>query len=335
MKLDTILKIIIIVFIGTAFFNNPETKSTIEDLKNAKENIVAATTSPEKKELEPEGNFLEKSISKVAVNVLKTTEGRAFFENMITPINIKSKNDNDIVIKSFNPEIVASLLNLKVIQPGEGPQAICGQDVTIGCEIMNSENFIIQPKTKYQIRLGNRTVIPAIENIVTGMKRGERREAISPSIYAYDIKKFRRKDVAFGAPVKIKVYLDQISSPNSFNQDEVKIFDDYIAYKIPLLCGDNINAHIKITKFNGDIIFNSKKTGKLSLRVGSRDYPIIFGYALQYKIPVGIRVAITPGKYLRSFSVDGLSKIFPNNSSLPDLEEYYMVEFSDIDAPQY
>jgi len=45
------------------------------------------TTSEEQKPAEFSGNFIEKTISSVLLNVLKTDEGRLFLESLIQPMN--------------------------------------------------------------------------------------------------------------------------------------------------------------------------------------------------------------------------------------------------------
>lgn len=326
MKIDSILKTIILLFIVLALFNNPQTKELVNNLGS---DVKSKLNPPPSQNNHVEGNFLERSLSKVALNVLKTPEGRAFLENIITPVGVNQRDD--FTFKSNNPEIMKSILKMKTHVQGEGEEAFCGCKIRFSYQTKNLRNIVIEPFKTHELILGSRQVIPALEASLTGMKQGELRSAIAMPKYAYNNKKFFNENYNPAEPIKLEVRLLEISSKVKIKPEEVKIFDDHLAYKAPIICGDMIRTHLKITKFNGKTLFDSKaKNIKLHFRVGDPSYPIIFGYGLQHKIATGTRVIITPGKYLASLEKEiGLFK------NIDKGEEFYILEFYEIDAPKY
>ena len=57
---------------------------------------------------------------------------------------------------------------------------------------------------------------------------------------------------------KLNVTLKEIM-PQNFVDEDVKVFDDEIAYKLPLLCGGNSVYNARITKLsNSEVIYDSK-----------------------------------------------------------------------------
>jgi hypothetical protein len=118
--------------------------------------------------------------------------------------------------------------------------------------------------------------------------------------------------------------------PPNFIGDDVKIFDDEIAYKLPLLCGSNAVYHAKITKLtNGEVLYDSKPSGaKINMQIGNLSYPLIFSYALHNKIPIGSRTVIAKGKLFKSFLTE-FSIIFPKTKLVE--AEIFMLELYDFE----
>ena len=335
MQIDKTFKWVLILFLVYALFNAPGSKDTLREGFNTANNALSLTKTPEEltKDEKFEGTLVEKYLSNVAVNVLKTPEGRAFFENLVTPINLGIQGEKS-VFNMPNEKIMSSLFNISTTAPGKGNSACCGHFVQFSYETMNNDNIIIEKRKTHIARTGNREIMPALENIITGMKVGETRTALSPGEFAYDGKKFRKEDVRFGEPIKFNVTLLDIQ-PNFFiKADDVKIFDDTIAYQLPLLCGDVVKFRAKIMKFNGDIIYDSNKQlngNKISMRIGNQNFPAIFSYALHKKIPVGTRSIITPGKYFKAMIGNDVNHIFNGKYKMPNKKEHFLVEFYDIE----
>jgi hypothetical protein len=335
MQFEKSLKWVVVLFLIYSLFSSTSAKEKLQSGFETAHNALVPLRSQDKApEVEQfEGSRIEKYLSNVATNVLKTPEGRAFFENLVTPIGIGIDAKDSGSNEDIQRNMLQSLFKISTLQAGTGKEACCGHLVQFKYQITdNAGNIIDQEQTKVA-QLGSRTIIPALENIIAGMKVGELRSALSPGEYAYDGKKFRREDVRFGEPTKIEVRLLDVQPNFVIDPKEVRVFDDRISFQIPILCGDIVRFRVKILKFDGSIIFESDKVlsgQKVQMRVGDQTFPAIFSYALHKKIPVGSRSVITPGKYFKSMLSKDTNKIF--TGKLPDPKEYFLIEFYDIES---
>lgn len=111
--------------------------------------------------------------------------------------------------------------------------------------------------------------------------------------------------------------------------NEVKIFDNEIAYRMPLLCGDKVSFDAKITKLSdGKVIFDSAQNAtKLNMKIGDINYPMIVSYALTGKVPVGTRTVIAKG---RSFKAIGSNANRMLDQQHFPMEEYLMLELTNF-----
>lgn len=271
----------------------------------------------------PSGNILEKSLSNLLVNVLKTPEGRTFFENMIQPKN-QSTLGNDIGFKLNGTAIIEGLFKIQTYGEGTIGPASCGHVVHANYQILTMDNIIVEEARK-TFRLGSNEIMPGLENVIIGMYIGQIRQAIIPAPFAYN--KQLSEDKRPGLNYQIKVTLIDII-PKTFVTD-VKIFDEEIAYKTPCLCGSRVSFDMLITKINGEIVYDSKaKKQKIQMALGNMSYPMIISHGLTGKIPVGNRTLIAKGKYFRSLGNEKSNSLF-KEQQLP-MDEYFLVEFSDI-----
>lgn len=278
-------------------------------------------------EISPQGNFLEKTLSKVLINVLKTEDGRLFFENILQPSNTPLAG-SDQSYKINNVNFINSMFKINSFGQGTVGPASCGHIVKVHYQILSLNNTTIDDQVK-TFTLGSRTVMPGLDSVIVGMKIGETRQAIIPPKYAY----LNAKESALSSGLdpesyyKVNVTLQELLPYNFARDDEVKIFDDEIAYKIPLLCGDKAVFDAKIIKLStGSIIYNSGSSGaKISMKIGDLRYPMIFSHSLYGKIPRGTRTVIAKGENFASLA-NKVSVIFPKEQ-LPS-DEYFMLELS-------
>lgn len=271
----------------------------------------------ESKEAPVTGTFIEKTLSSVMINVLKSDEGRMFMESILQPMN-KTVAGSGSGFKMNNDNFIQSIFNINSFGTGELGPASCGHIVTIHYKIFNNQNTVIEDKVA-TFPLGSEKVAPGLDAVIVGMKTGETRNATISNKYFQETLKDRPSSF------KVSVLLKEIV-PQNFIDDSVKIFDDQIAYRIPLMCGNKVIYDAKITKLsNNEVIYSSEKAGeKIDMRIGNLNYPMIFSHALHNKIPVGTRTVIAKGKFFKSFAANN-STIFPNKI-LPE-DEYFMVEF--------
>ena len=293
--------------------------------KNSDVAIVSTSSSsaPESTE-EIDGNIVERSLSKIIVNTLKTPEGRSFFENMIRPLNQPLGSSEET--KTFSAaNILKHMLRESTTGDGTIGPISCGNTAKIKYHISTMEGNVIENGEK-TFRLGSGAMIPALENLVVGMKVGQTREGIAIPQYAYDIPKFQTADLRPGINYKIQVTLLEITPQNFAAMTDVRTFDDTIAYQIPLLCGQRISFDIKISNMSGNVLYDSEQVGKkIDMYIGDDSYPILLSHALFGKLPGGTRTVITKSAHL-----EHAQKIF-GDIKLPK-NEFLLIDFKNTSS---
>lgn len=280
-------------------------------------------TNSHSADVQPEGSFVEKTISHVLINVLKTDEGKMFFENILKPKN-SAIAGLEQGFKINNDNLIESMFEIKTFGDGTNGPATCGHIVTVNYKILAPNNMLIREGTT-TYPLGTNQIGPGVDATIVGMKTGQTRHAIISSKYTDIQAQANEKPEIF----KLNVQLKEIT-PQNFIDKDVKIFDDELAYKLPLLCGNKAIYNARITKlYDGSVIYDSTKSGKkLNMQIGTLTYPVIFSYALHNKIPIGTRTVIAKGNLFKSFAND-FSTIFPT-TKLPE-NEFFMLELFDFE----
>lgn len=277
---------------------------------------------------EIEGGFIEKSISKVLINVIKSPEGRSFLEKVVRPAD--QSITGEYTQKVNNNSITTELFRMEKTAPGEGPKVSCGHTVTVQYEILNMQRVIVESGTK-TFTLGSHDIIPALSNVIVGMQKGESRKAMAPKLFAYDSPNFSGQKPPFPTDYyQIKAQLLEIKL-NNFIDDNVKIFDDEIAYIVPYLCGDSATFDAKIMRTNGEVIYNSiDKKHKITMNIGDNLYPMIFSHALFNKTPFGTRSVICKGQHLQNLENKEVRKLFTKPHHHLDQDEFFLIEFNNF-----
>lgn len=314
---------------------NVVVSNTVQELKSH----ISKSTEPTKS-TEISGNFLEKSVSQILVNILKTDDGKIFLEKLIQPMN-KPLAAGNIGYKINNDTILTSIFNidssLKHLQNGKKTtdnniKAICGQSVLINYKIFASENTIPE-EGKKEIVLGKNSILLGLDAIITNMQINETRDATIPTHTLLQLFEdssenteiiLKNQKTIF--QTKVNVTLLAINSPNITTSD-IKIFDDEISYNMPFFCGypKKITFNTKITRLSDNVIIVNNK--KISMNIGNRDYPAIFSYALHNKIATGTRTIIAKGAALKS--IENENNKLPETANLQD-EDYFMIELSNF-----
>lgn len=264
-----------------------------------------------------DGNFLERTLSNVMLNALKTEEGRIFLESLIQPLN-KPLANQDSGFRINNNDFIKNAFKINSLGGrNDGKVASCGHIVTIHYEIFDKNLKIKDEIITYP--LGSEKAHPGLDPVIVGMKIGETRTATISNHYFQTDQKTPLK--VYKANILLKELV-----PQNFVDDTIKIFDDEIAYKMPLMCGNRAVYDVKITSLkDGKLLYDSRKAGKkIDMYLGDLNYPMIFSHALHNKIPVGTRTVIARGQFLKSFA-SPFSTIFPEQK-LPE-EDYFMIDF--------
>lgn len=282
---------------------------------------VTQNPSEKTEDVQMEGNFLEKSLSKMLVNILKTDEGKAFFENLIQPAN-KPLGASGSGFKMDNSQMVNSIFKIKTGGVRKEGPASCGHIVTAHYQITTLSNALVEEVTK-TFNLGGSDVMTGLSDIIVGMHEGETREGLVMPQYAIGAKNPQ-------AAYKVKVALQSIMPKLIIDPEKVKVFDDEIAYQRPYLCGERAIFDVKISKCSGEVVYDSQKLGrKVNMVLGDLAYPMIFSHGLFAKVPVGTRTVIAQGKYFRSLAIASMNKIF-QKEQLP-VDEYFLIEFKNFE----
>jgi len=302
--------------------NTPTKELTTKESEISKQS-GKSTNEEQQNSAQLNGNFVEKAISNVLINVLKTDEGRMFFENILQPVN-KPMAGSSQGFKINNDNLIQAMFDIKTFGEGEKGPASCGHLVTIAYKILTPNNMVISEGLR-TYHLGSNEIAPGVDAVIVGMKTGQTRNAVISNKYT-DHNRTDDKTESF----KLSVTLREIV-PQNFAGDDVKIFDDEISYKMPLLCGNKAIYHAKITRVSdGIILYNSSSNAgtKLNMHIGNLSYPFIFSHALHNKIPIGTRTVIAKGRLFKSF-INDFSFIFPE-VKLPE-NEFFMLELYDFE----
>ena len=144
------------------------------------------------------------------------------------------------------------------------------------------------------------------------MSEGQKRTAMLPKTLLFDSND--------ATQAIIEVQLNKIISKRFIDNSKVKIFDSVISNQLPYLCGETLNMDIKISKLNGEVVYQSMKDEPIKYRIGDEKFPIILSYSLYNKPKVGMRTIITPGKYLNNEGKSSFGLKVDND------DEFYLVE---------
>lgn len=280
-------------------------------------------SSDDEEIIELQGSFIEKTLSKVVINTLKTDEGKDFIEKLITPMDQPIAGSEQGYIINNN-DMLNSLLSIKTFNEEEGQEgpASCGHMVKVRYKMLTANNILVQEKID-SFPLGTGKSVPGIDAVVVGMKTGQTRHAKIP------IKYFNPDEKNSSKVYKLHVDLLEIM-PKNFVGDDVKLYDDQIAYHIPLICGQKVAFDAKITKLsNSKVIYDSTKSGKkIVTTIGNLVDPVIVSHALHNKVPVGTRTVIAKGRLFKSQASNN-SRFFPDKV-LP-ANEYFMLDLMNFD----
>lgn len=318
--MQKILSFFIFIFLVYSIF-----KSRVVDFSGVKETLNSfsdlskdikndnSNGDKEKKSQELQGNFIEKSVSTIAANLLKTDQGKEFFNKLIQP-KYNVEGGQGLLVKSNNQDVIRSFFMINDIAAGSGEPACCGQRVKVlyktydinGTSKDSEEDFI----------LGFSRSSPTLDSIIVGMQKGGSRSAVIKD------PKYLMKDLS-NAPQGFQTHISLLETyPIKFEKSKIHIFDTTSGYSMPVLCGDTIDMKIKIADLGGKEFYTSQKIS-FTLGGGSEEWPDFFSYILFNKITYGSRFVIAPAIYLEKLT----NRLGLNIHG----EKYLIIEFYDIE----
>ena len=134
---------------------------TPEHLQNKPVSTEAEKDSSTQTEIS--GTFLEKTLSSVMVNVLKSDEGRMFMESMLQPMN-KNVSGSGSGFKMNNDNFIQSIFKIKSFGEGKKGPASCGHIVTVHYKILNHQNTVLDEKV-VTFPLGSEKIAPGLDAV--------------------------------------------------------------------------------------------------------------------------------------------------------------------------
>lgn len=323
---------VVIAILYTAYTNSEFGQKNSNIVSDSAENLSKAKnlfTDKVEGEEEIKGSFVERTLSKVFLNLIKTEEGKDFLYNMIKPVN--GPIDYQTFVMDLNDDqFLQNLLQIKVLNKVENNSnhsTYCGTNVTADYIIKDLNNKIIEDNI-VNFTLGTKTLLYGLENVIIGMKIGEKRSATIPPEFAYLHPSVTKNSENLPrTSVNVEVTLKEINNPDELQLNKISKYNDKFSFKIPYLCGQNIKMHVKITDFDGKLVFNSKSASdkKIATFIGSPELPIAINYGINNTTPDGTRAIITPGLYLKNSG---------NLVQVPNIADHklYLVEIFELES---
>ena len=303
-------------------------KSFTKDTSNAKSN-TNNNLNQEDTSHNFEGNVLERFVSHVALNVIKTKTGMSAFNKVISAKKPHVHMNENIKINDFN--MFNSLLNVKNNNKyRHNIHASCGDNVEIQYFVQdNKSNIIYGNYQKQKCTLGNKEIPMAIENLVINMRPGEIKTATLEGEYIYHLLKTyglklnpqtqndtdRTGKQVYYLQVELNEIFDKKSTQYSAN--DFIVFNSHISMSTPVMCGENVYITVQIDSINHKNLFND--TIKFSL--GGSTTPLFINYGAPGLSGQNVRTILTTARFLldkndQATHISNLLKLKPDTPIL-------------------
>lgn len=297
--------------------------STLETKPEAKLEANQAIEKPETKPDETQNKETEKPqieklgfFSNFAANVVaklaESDKGSDLILKLVKPMTVPL---NQPTVKTNNTFYIDQTFDIINVNPNsrENPKtAYCGAEVVIDY-FLTQKGIRIDTKENQRIILGRGEAHPIVENLVIGMKEGQKRRGKIPYPYLDKLIIYIKDDEDKKAGISAEVTLVQVLSPELRH---VKIFDDAVSIDPTQLCGYPMSCDAHISKMDGTKLWESK----IHYQLGDKTFPALFSYSLFNKLPESKRTVISPIKYL-----DKLVDNLVDTSVNPD--DFVVIEF--------
>ena len=177
----------------------------------------------------------------------------------------------------------AEQLSIKDTQPGDGPEAVCGQRVSIAYTAATIERAAIADSASKDkpltFTIGDGKAMQAFEQGVAGMAKGGHRLIFAPFDAAYGSKGFARSDVPAGSRILFDVELLDVTPPlpeaGAFRIIEVQKGSGH-----PILCGSPAKLQLVVWDIEGKKLFSTLDAGHAPLIVTPGTSSIFLGLEL-------------------------------------------------------
>jgi FKBP-type peptidyl-prolyl cis-trans isomerase len=221
------------------------------------------------------------------------------------------------------------------IEDGKGPEAMCGQTVSIAYTawvgdvktkiVFDDQRTADHPLT---FRIGDHKAMPALDLGATGMRVGGKRSVIAPMKMAYGLPEFAKpelgNDYKARDMVRFEMELLKLSPPLPGIQDvPFRIATIRNAQGAPALCGDTVKLGITVWAMDGGKLFSTRGKDPLSVTLGKSEAFLGLEQGALGMKPGDLRTLIVPPAYQKT--LDGgkpaIDIPFPKNQTvLVDVE---------------
>jgi peptidylprolyl isomerase len=198
-------------------------------------------------------------------------------------------------------------LSIQDIQAGKGGPTVCGQTVTIAYVTYREDNTQAAPRATKEaplvFRIGEKKVMPALEQGMIGMQVGGTRNIFAPSHLSFGISEFAHKDIPENAAVRFEVELLETAPALPDLQGTAYRFMETRTGLGPVLpCGSPAQLHLSIRTADGRTIYASRDKGQEPITVtpGKSEYFMGLEQAVIGMRSGGIRSAIVPPSFQKT-----------------------------------
>lgn len=259
-----------------------------------------------------EGSYLEKKAVNILTLLAKSPEGRQLLENLFS-----NPGQSSPCAAKQTPITTFDGIKFIDLDLGIGRSAICGDNVKIAYAVRNANDQLLTEGSE-EIHLGQLKLLKGLEQAVVGMQEGGKRKVYIPSHLAFDPPEFRHEAIPIGEPVYAEITLQKLIP--TISQRIPRQFDTKPGNGIPIMCGDIVPIHYKISRLDGSILYNShdRRREPLALKVGNLETPTGFQLAVEKMHFGGKRTLILTPTMLRAGSEEMTRRFIPSGVELKD-----------------
>lgn len=300
--------IALFIFIVIYLMNQERFISFFDGISN-----LAKSAKDNKAELEKfEGSNIEKMASVIALNVLQTEIGKNMLKASLVQSGVIDKEE--LVISSTTLNASHGIVIVTNGSEHE-PPSYCGCTANVSYRITNKNGDLLEQKDNYDLALDDQSY--GISSIVIGMKPGEMRNGQFVDLNTF--KEMHDKtdhSLSFDSVRYIAVKLNSVKSQPV---KDIRMFAEKVLKTRYITCGEPVASSVRVIDFANNILY----AGKINYILGSKDYPIVFSYALHASQSKNKISVVAPYKYLKKH--DGTD--FIKNAAHIDPEHLVLIEF--------
>lgn len=211
----------------------------------------------------------------VLVAVLHHQSKKPRTESAIAKLELPSIKVFEEAQKKILPDSPARV-TVQDTESGTGAPAVCGQKASVALSALDAHDkelpYSFSKDAPLTFTIGEKKVVPALEEGLVGMKPGGTRNIFAPAAFAFGAEGFKDSGIDNSTPVRFTVTLLKLEPDLPAPETTAFRFHDTRRGMGPaLLCGETSPLHITVWDTEGKQLFTTKGEGKspISLTAGS------------------------------------------------------------------